>query len=554
MESNPMVRELRDKIEQLSFRLTECKNENQMLKRSLQQAKRMVYKEVGASSLDFQDMLKRGSDSSRKQRMETIIHLKRKLQQLQDYLNQLEGTSSKTQIIECPKVKKSEDKKDFWKIELERRKAKETTERDVAPLLEESNELRRRLAAEKTRFKELREEVNLLRAELDSQIQKNESDMRLTKSFKTIESQIQDTVEERAEIRRELVGCKARNKRLDDEVSALKGELQTLHTKAQDNNMLIDCYTRKHKQIQEAIEAEKSITQEKMNFYKLELQVLKDNYDSDMEILDSLRNIFVQKHQLLSELKQDIETNFLQVNLDEQSQTVLQQDNLDEQNQIIMEQDNLEKQNQIEAATNKLKDRSSSAVFNETETHPSDEEISVEGTTIADDSVREQNAAMNLQRRQLHFDIAMYQKLLEASRIEKERLQYIFQLQERQMNGIATQVVETGRLVTAKDIERSNLRERITRMQRTLSKKALLSKNELEDLRIKIGGQKEENEFLRNFLLSSVSSRTEDFTLYKKFLYDTKNFFEDAFQEIIGHFSRNEPAALPNDISVYSVN
>lgn len=60
----------------------------------------------------------------------------------------------------------------------------QSAEKDMNPLVQECWELRKNLDVEKRRFKELNEEVKLLRRELESQVQKNEEDIGIVNSFK----------------------------------------------------------------------------------------------------------------------------------------------------------------------------------------------------------------------------------------------------------------------------------------------------------------------------------------------------------------------------------
>ncbi|GFV42225.1 uncharacterized protein TNCV_3164561 [Trichonephila clavipes] len=516
MENNPAVRELRDKIEQLNFRLTECKTENQMLKRNLQLAKQMVVKEVGEASMDFKELLKHGTEPNFRGRLENVLLLKKKVHDLQEHLNKLEG---KTPVVrETPskvftKKQIPKDRKAFWRMELERRLARENAEKQMSPISKECNELRKKLDAEKAHFRDLNGEVNLLRVELQSQVSKNEEDMGLVQSFRTIENQLQETLTERAKLRESLAGYKARNKRLDEEIESMKEELQILYNKAKDNNMIIDTLTNKHKQMQDTIEAEKAIVKQNVERYKDELKNLRINYDEDVKILHSLQTMTVERNDFIDVIKKDIESGFM----DEDDKELEAESKSDDETSVTNESTEPEEKPPKAAAEN---------------------ETGVEVETTSPEK--------KCKVLQMTIDCAKYEALLGAAHVENERLQYVISLQEKQMNDIAMKVVETGRIIMQKNAEKEELSEKVKKLQKSISQKRKKSsvftqtRNHLEDLAIKIEAQREENDFLRSFLQTAVEKKFEDFDLYRTFVNESKEFFVNAIQEIKANLKQKE--------------
>ncbi|GBL80824.1 hypothetical protein AVEN_26252-1 [Araneus ventricosus] len=538
LENSPAVRELRDKIEQLNFRLTECRTENQMLKRNLHLAKQMVCKEIGEHSKDFQTLLKHGTEPGFRGRMETVLLLKKKVHDLQDHLKKLEGETPKireTCSEEFVKKRIPEDRKAYWRMELERRLAKEDAEKQMSPVAKECNELRKKLDSEKARFRDLNSELNLLRAELESQVSKNEEDMGLVQSFKTIENQLQDTLNERAEIRDALIGFKARNKRLEGEISSLKDELQILYNKAKDNNMLIDSLTGKHKQIQEAIEAEKSIVRQNVERYKGELKQLRDYYEDDVKLLDYLQTLTYERNNMVENLKKDIESGLAEDESDkEESESLEKEDAEYHEKEDTQQADDIDLSNEPKASTSQEK-----------ALNPDEGQEVSEGKEI---SISESEAKIL----QMTIDCEKYKTLLQAAQMESHRLSYIISVQEKQMNDIAMKVVETGRIIMQKNAEKKELSEKIKRLQKSVAEKRkkssvfMQSKSRLQDLAIKIDALKEENDFLRSFLQSAVESKFEDFDLYRRFVGETKGFFANALKEIKATIKqKNESAEGP---------
>ncbi|GIX92169.1 uncharacterized protein CEXT_780431 [Caerostris extrusa] len=106
------------------------------------------------------------------------------------------------------------------------------------------------------------------------------------------------------------------------------------------------------------------------------------------------------------------------------------------------------------------------------------------------------------------------------------------------MNDVATQVVETGRIIMQKDAEKKIFPTKFKSFRNPLLKKKkklnvfVQAKNELEELAIKVEAQREENDFLRSFLNSAVENKFEEFDLYRTFVTETREFFVNTLQEI----------------------
>ncbi|XP_035230614.1 uncharacterized protein LOC118202557 isoform X2 [Stegodyphus dumicola] len=147
---------------------------------------KMVYQELGGHPLDFQALMKYGTESGWKGRLEAVLVLKKKAQELREHLKALENElppSEETPHQEFVKENIPKERKMFWRLELERRMVRENAEKSMIPIAEECNQLRKDLDAEKSRFRELNEEVKLLRAQLQSQVEKNEEDFGIVDSF-----------------------------------------------------------------------------------------------------------------------------------------------------------------------------------------------------------------------------------------------------------------------------------------------------------------------------------------------------------------------------------
>lgn len=88
----------------------------------------MVCQEVGSVDVDFQELLKHGTESGSKGRQENLLVLKTRVQELTDYLKELEGdqpAAQETASEEFAKHQTTSDRKKLWRTELERRLARE---------------------------------------------------------------------------------------------------------------------------------------------------------------------------------------------------------------------------------------------------------------------------------------------------------------------------------------------------------------------------------------------------------------------------------------------
>ncbi|XP_054706852.1 uveal autoantigen with coiled-coil domains and ankyrin repeats-like [Uloborus diversus] len=514
MENNPTIRELREKIEQLSIRLTECKTENQMLKKDLNLAKKMVLREVGTHDLELPILLKRGTEAGWKGRMENVLLLKQKLQELRNYLREIEGNAPEPKVTPSEEFAKRQipyDRKLFWRMELERRLARENAEKDMNPLIQECQELRKTLDKEKTRYRELNDEVKLLKAELQSLVEKNQEDIGIVKSFQTLENQLEESLAQRAELRKDLDGSRTRNQRLAEEKKSLEEELRQLQQKAANNNNLIDSLTHKH--IQEAIECEKKNVQQNIDGYADEMNTLQSNYESDVKIIDHLQYIVFERISLVRDLQKDTDES-LMVYINEKKETG-------------EKSPPSESEEPAETDNNSDEPGSDNAL-----------ELNEQKADDDQDSEKAIQSAKQTKLLQLKIDCAKYKALLDAAQKESERLNYINSLQDSRMNVIAVQVVEAGKLAMQKNAEIKELLDKLNKLERSYSAKkktrkvTLPTKNRFEDLKIKMEAQKEENEFLRNFLNSVVCDKANDLDMYKDFVAETKQHFLKVLHEL----------------------
>lgn len=578
LENNPVIRQLRDKIEQLSFRLNECKNQNQMLRRNLQLAKKMICQEIGSPEVNFQALLKYGSEPGSKDRQENILILKTKVQELKEYLNELDSgvkTPEETHSEEFVKHQMpSKDRKKLWRTELERRLAREDVEKDIKPLAQECTELRRNLEAEKNRYRELSEEVKLLKAELQTQIAKNEQDFGIVESFKTLETQLGETLAERAKIRQELDGSKVRNSRLAQEITSIKEEIQALQKKISDNNIVIDSLTSSHKKVQEAIDIEKAIVEQNAERYTEELKVLEENQATDFEILEHLQCVIQDRNVLIDELSADLEPKEV-----EKEPTVKQEKSLKDESKT---QDSSEEKDEPTSTTEEKPPKESKTkpsreekneptptkgekspakgskvktpIEKEKKQSKSDKEEKAKApdaskAEASDDKTPEEDAAGDEEERKIKLDrfrklqnlkleCAKYKALCEAAKLEGDRLSILIANQDKKMNEIALQVMETGRLITEKNAEKKVVFEKVNNLQNSMSARRKKSKFHTQtkskqgELRVKCDAQREENDFLRNFLRSAVCHKSRDLQQLKVFMADHKNFFGTCMSEI----------------------
>ncbi|XP_035205200.1 uncharacterized protein LOC118180188, partial [Stegodyphus dumicola] len=348
----------------------------------------------------------------------------------------------------------------------------------------------------------------------------------------TVENQLKETLAERAKIRNELAGSKSCNSRLVAEISALKQELQSLYNKANDNNILIDTLTRKHKHIQESIEAEKNIIQRNADRYNDELRKLKRNHEEDIKILDKLQFMVFERNRMILELQNDT-TEGLKTYVGCE----------DEKTDFASEAEGKTESENVPEANAKSVD--SKTVQSKTDVNNLEDN---KESKEQDDNKRQSKI------QKLSIECAKYKALLEAARMESDHIECIISMQESKMNEIAMQVIETERLIATKNIEKKELLEKLKNLQKAISAKKKKAKlylppqNRLEELRIKTDAHREENDFLRNFLRNTLKNRGADFVLYQKLVSNAKEYFINALQDVTNTLKqKNSPGSVDSN-------
>ena len=130
-----VVQILQSTLQDLKVELTKEKNIGLILKRDILVAKKVVQKETGENTQDFETLLEKGNNKSWKGRQEIILTLKRKLRHLNETVacldngngNEWRRKKSKLKTEEVTEV--SEDRQIYWYLEFERQEVRKNMER-----------------------------------------------------------------------------------------------------------------------------------------------------------------------------------------------------------------------------------------------------------------------------------------------------------------------------------------------------------------------------------------------------------------------------------------
>lgn len=565
MENNPIVRELQDKIERLHFKLLECRNQNQLLKRDLLMAKKVMSQEIGGKSIDFQNLLKHGTEIGWKGRQEKVLLLKNKVKELQDRIQDIEGDGKVVQEAPAETKQVPNERKLYWRLELERRQVHERAEKDMSYLIDETNDLRSKMDNMKARNRELTQEVTMLRAELHSMTEKNREDNSIIQALHNVENQLKDTLEDKSEIRRELDGARARNKRLTDETILLKEQVTALVNRTNQDNNIIDALNMQHKYLEDLINREKMIGKRNYDRYADEVKKLQSNHTVNTNLLDHLQEFINQKNCMIESIKENVPTDFMGFLNEAQAALEARLRALQPEEPEKKEEEEEESVKEVEPEKEPVK-TGKGAKGGKSDKEPGKEKAGKEpgkektgkgGKSKEKEKEPEVEEPVEppelpepteeeTQIMYLKMEIAKYKTLFEAAEEESQRLSRIIVKQNYRLNEMTLQIVETKRLCMQRDAEKKELEESIKASKESAAEKKRKKKpyetekelplpvlDPLEELKIQIENLTEENEFLRNFLRANLPERIEDFRLYESIVMETRKLFIATLSDII---------------------
>lgn len=134
-DKKQLIQEAEDHLQKLLIELINEKNQNQMLRREVYIARKVVEREVGNNIISFETLLEKSNDEGWMGRYEMCLILRRKIRDLTTLIENLEGEGCVPPPKWKPRKKEStetfpDERIIYWTLELERREVLKNAERD----------------------------------------------------------------------------------------------------------------------------------------------------------------------------------------------------------------------------------------------------------------------------------------------------------------------------------------------------------------------------------------------------------------------------------------
>ncbi|GBL85544.1 hypothetical protein AVEN_34698-1 [Araneus ventricosus] len=282
---NEIVKQLREKAHKLKFRLLDIQNQNQILRKELKIAKKVLSNEIP----EIRGGEFRGNE-------EEAVCLRIKIAELQKQIEELEGTSDerKDGKIAYPE----EDTKHRAKSSNQPKK-QSPTEQLVAGCVE----VKAKLEYWKNRNAELEKLSEHLRLELNRLLDKGEDNRRIQSEYAGLERELRARQAERLEMRCKLDTAKTKNGQLSEEVALLREDVDRIRSKTEDDNMLREALTSQQGNFQDLIERQKLLGESDHRRFREDLRGVQVKYTTSCNMLEQLKEISAEKESVLHELQ-----------------------------------------------------------------------------------------------------------------------------------------------------------------------------------------------------------------------------------------------------------
>ncbi|GBN30415.1 hypothetical protein AVEN_155880-1 [Araneus ventricosus] len=138
------LKESQNQIQNLTAELSNCKTENQLLRKDINRAKNVVKREIGRNVETFEDLVKKMTEDSWMGQQEKIVSLKKELRVLKEELKEkgLQAPSPVKRHESVSPEKVPNDRKVHWRLKLERQSILRQTEREKQDLIGDRDRLK----------------------------------------------------------------------------------------------------------------------------------------------------------------------------------------------------------------------------------------------------------------------------------------------------------------------------------------------------------------------------------------------------------------------------
>ncbi|XP_054713673.1 golgin subfamily A member 6-like protein 4 [Uloborus diversus] len=293
-------------MHRLKFRLLDYQNQNQMLRKELLVAKKVIGKELtGSDDVNIKSFLKLDTFGDFKGRQENILILKDQITEIQNKIQELGDVLSDDETEKEPKRKekdKSGKDRNITKDILEQ----QIPCKELKYLIESCCQMKRKIEIWKNRNKELSKEVEVLRLEKERALEKSREGEEAQESYLVTEKELRDRQHERFDLRRKLDLAYSRNQVLAEENQSLQDDIRKMEGKIRDDTTLIEALTDQQGHLQDFLDRQRMIFDNDGRRHREDLREMLVKHSTHTSLLNQIEEMVDEKYEQYRKLRNSV--------------------------------------------------------------------------------------------------------------------------------------------------------------------------------------------------------------------------------------------------------
>ncbi|XP_035214236.1 myosin-J heavy chain-like [Stegodyphus dumicola] len=225
---------LKKQVDNIMRELYQYKSQNQILKRELLKARKVILREIGGNSSSFETLIRKANEEGWMGRQESIYLLKRNIHALNKLIEQLGGKRSPNPSMTKRKIMSPDDISEDMRIQqslcFERDDVIRNAERERQVLLEERERLRKKLEDLEDKNKSLKTQIIEVKEDINSANAKSaqvldilpDKDQSIHSALREMEIKMKSCLQKKAELRRISEDLEKQSRHYEDQICQMK--------------------------------------------------------------------------------------------------------------------------------------------------------------------------------------------------------------------------------------------------------------------------------------------------------------------------------------------